>query len=100
MWSCYNCKNCIFIYSIALLQRRNDLPIRSFSAFVFIIVIWEVVQVMLRVSDLDKSIQYYTEALGLKLLRKKDNETGRYTLAFLAYNDEKDDTVFELTYNW
>lgn len=55
---------------------------------------------MLRVSDLDKSIQYYTEALGMKLLRKKDNETGKYTLAFLSYGDELDNTVFELTYNW
>lgn len=59
-----------------------------------------IMQVMLRVTDLDKSIQYYTEALGLKLLRKKDNEQGRYTLAFLAYGEEQDDTVFELTYNW
>ena len=55
---------------------------------------------MLRVSDLDKSLQYYTEALGMKLLRKKDNETGKYTLAFLSYGDELDNTVFELTYNW
>ena len=59
-----------------------------------------IMQVMLRVSDLDKSIQYYTEALGMKLLRKKDNETGKYTLAFLSYGDELNNTVFELTYNW
>jgi lactoylglutathione lyase len=55
---------------------------------------------MLRVSDLDESIQYYTEALGMQLLRKKDNETGRYTLAFLSYGTEEENTVFELTYNW
>ena len=51
-------------------------------------------------SDLDASVKYYTEALGMKLLRKKDNETGKYTLAFLSYGEEKDDTVIELTYNW
>jgi len=55
---------------------------------------------MLRVSDLDKSIQYYTEALGMQLLKRKDNETGRYTLAFFSYGPEEENTVFELTYNW
>lgn len=57
-------------------------------------------QVMLRVTDLDKSIKYYTEALGMKLLRKKDNEKYKYTLAFLGYEDEDKSTIFELTYNW
>jgi len=59
-----------------------------------------IAQVMLRVTDLDKSIQYYTEALGMQLLKRKDNETGRYTLAFLSYGPEEENTVFELTYNW
>lgn len=55
---------------------------------------------MLRVSDLDASIKYYTEALGMTLLKKKDNEKYRYTLAFLSYGPEEENTVFELTYNW
>ena len=57
-------------------------------------------QVMLRVTDLDASIKYYTEALGLTLLRKKDNPDYKYTLAFLGYGEEKDNLVFELTHNW
>lgn len=55
---------------------------------------------MLRVTDLDRSIQYYTEALGMKLLRKRDNTEGKYTLAFMAYGPENENTVIELTYNW
>ena len=57
-------------------------------------------QVMLRVTDLDKSIQYYTECLGCTLLRKRDSPEQKYTLAFLAYGPEEDNCVFELTYNW
>ncbi|BDA47561.1 probable lactoylglutathione lyase [Coccomyxa sp. Obi] len=59
-----------------------------------------IAQVMLRVTDLDRSIQYYTEALGMKLLRKRDNPEGKYTLAFMAYGPENENTVIELTYNW
>ena len=55
---------------------------------------------MLRVTDLDKSIKYYTEALGMQLLKKKDNKDYKYTLAFLAYGPEEENVVFELTYNW
>lgn len=55
---------------------------------------------MLRVRDLDQSIEFYTKHLGMQLLRKKDYEGGRFTLAFLGYGDEKDHTVLELTYNW
>ena len=57
-------------------------------------------QVMLRVKDLDASIKYYTEALGLTLLRKKDNPDYKYTLAFLGYGPEEENLVFELTHNW
>ena len=56
--------------------------------------------VMLRVRNLDKSIAFYENALGMRLLRKKDYETGRFTLAFLGYGEEKDETVIELTHNW
>jgi lactoylglutathione lyase len=56
--------------------------------------------VMLRVTDLDKSIKYYTEALGMQLIKKKDNPDYKYTLAFLGYGPEEENVVFELTYNW
>ncbi|MBY6063305.1 lactoylglutathione lyase [Pseudidiomarina sediminum] len=55
---------------------------------------------MLRVGDLDRSIKFYTELMGMKLLRQADNEEYKYTLAFVGYGDEKDHTVLELTYNW
>ena len=55
---------------------------------------------MLRVADLDKSIAFYTQVLGMKELRRADNEEYRYTLAFVGYGDETDTTVLELTYNW
>jgi len=55
---------------------------------------------MLRVVDLEKSIQFYTEVLGMTLLRRKDYPEGEFTLAFLGYGDEADTTVLELTYNW
>lgn len=55
---------------------------------------------MLRVGDLDKSIRFYTELLGMKLLRKKDFPDGKFTLAFLGYGSEKENTVLELTHNW
>ncbi|WP_257266551.1 lactoylglutathione lyase [Endozoicomonas sp. ONNA2] len=55
---------------------------------------------MLRVGNLDQSIQFYTEILGMKLLRKQDNEQYKYTLAFVGYADESEQAVIELTYNW
>ena len=55
---------------------------------------------MLRVVDLDKSIQFYTDVMGMKLLRKNNNEEYRYTLAFVGYQDESEGAVIELTHNW
>ena len=55
---------------------------------------------MLRVGDLEKSVAFYTDVLGMQLLRRKDYASGRFTLAFLGYGDEKDHTVLELTHNW
>jgi lactoylglutathione lyase len=55
---------------------------------------------MIRVKDLDKSLRFYTEQLGMKLLRKRDYPTGKFTLAFVGYGDETDSTVIELTHNW
>ncbi|MDW5416281.1 MULTISPECIES: lactoylglutathione lyase [unclassified Iodobacter] len=55
---------------------------------------------MLRVGNLELSIKFYTEVLGMRLLRSKDFPEGRFTLAFLGYNDEASATVLELTHNW
>jgi lactoylglutathione lyase len=55
---------------------------------------------MLRVKDLDASLRFYTEQLGMKLLRRRDYPEGRFTLAFVGYGDESDHSVLELTYNW
>jgi len=59
-----------------------------------------ILHTMLRVGDLDRSIKFYTEVLGMKLLRKKDYPDGKFTLAFIGYGDESESTVIELTYNW
>jgi lactoylglutathione lyase len=55
---------------------------------------------MLRVGDLERSLRFYTEVLGMKLLRRKDYPEGGFTLAFVGYGEEKDSTVLELTHNW
>jgi len=55
---------------------------------------------MLRVRDLDTSVRFYTDVLGMQLLRRKDFPDGRFTLAFLGYGDESANTVLELTHNW
>ncbi len=55
---------------------------------------------MLRVSNLNHSTKFYTELLGMRLLRKMDYPDGQFTLAFLGYGDELNSTVLELTYNW
>ena len=55
---------------------------------------------MLRVGNLDKSIAFYTEVLGMRLLRRTDYESGRFTLAFVGYTEERDGAVLELTHNW
>jgi lactoylglutathione lyase len=55
---------------------------------------------MIRVRDLDASLDFYTRLLGMRLLRKKDYPSGEFTLAFVGYGDEKDHTVIELTHNW
>ena len=55
---------------------------------------------MVRVKDLDASLKFYCDKLGMKLLRKHDFPGGEFTLAFVGYGDEKDQTAIELTYNW
>lgn len=59
-----------------------------------------ILHTMLRVGDLDKSIDFYTRVLGMKLLRKKDYPDGKFTLAFVGYDTEDRAAVIELTYNW
>lgn len=55
---------------------------------------------MIRVGNLQRSIQFYTQVLGMQLLRQKDYPEGSFTLAFVGYGDEKSNTVIELTHNW
>jgi lactoylglutathione lyase len=55
---------------------------------------------MIRVGDLERSLDFYSNVLGMKILRRKDYETGRFTLAFVGYGDESSSAVIELTHNW
>ncbi len=59
-----------------------------------------ILHTMIRVTDLDESLRFYVDVLGMKLLRRKDYEGGRFTLAFVGYDDEERSAVLELTYNW
>ncbi len=59
-----------------------------------------VLHTMLRVGDLDRSIEFYTKVMGMELLRKHENQEYQYTLAFVGYGDESQGAVIELTYNW
>ena len=59
-----------------------------------------ILHTMLRTGNLERSIQFYTEILGMKMLRRQDYPAGEFTLAFLGYGDESSHTVIELTYNW
>jgi len=59
-----------------------------------------ILHTMIRVGDLERSLQFYTEVLGMSLLRRQDYPDGKFTLAFVGYGDESDEAVIELTYNW
>ncbi len=59
-----------------------------------------ILHTMLRVADLERSLRFYTEVLGMRLLRRKDYPEGKFTLAFVGYGDETDTAVIELTHNW
>ena len=60
----------------------------------------QLLHTMLRVVNLEESLKFYTEVLGMRLLRQKDYPDGKFTLAFVGYGDMSDTTVLELTYNW
>jgi len=59
-----------------------------------------ILHTMIRVVDLDKSIEFYTRIFGMNLIRRTDFPTGKFTLAFVGYGDEASHTVLELTHNW
>ncbi len=59
-----------------------------------------ILHTMIRVSDLEKSIDFYTNVLGMRLLRQQDYPAGEFTLAFVGYGEESETAVLELTYNW
>jgi len=59
-----------------------------------------ILHTMLRVGDLDRSLAFYTDVLGMHLLRRKDYPEGKFTLAFVGYQDESEGAVLELTHNW
>lgn len=59
-----------------------------------------ILHVMLRVQNLERSIEFYRQVLGMKVLRQQDYPAGQFTLAFMGYKDESGETAIELTYNW
>jgi lactoylglutathione lyase len=59
-----------------------------------------ILHTMIRVADLEESLKFYTEVLGMKLLRRKDFPTGKFTLAFVGYGKESEEAALELTHNW
>src|SRR5438309_3430730 len=60
----------------------------------------KIVHTMIRVNDLDESLKFYCDGLGMKLLKKREYSSGRFTNAFVGYGSEETDAVIELTYNW
>jgi len=59
-----------------------------------------ILHTMIRIGDLERSLRFYTEVLGMRLLRRRDYPEGKFTLAFVGYEDESNGAVIELTYNW
>jgi lactoylglutathione lyase len=59
-----------------------------------------ILHTMIRTGDLDRSIEFYTKVLGMRLLRRNDYPEGKFTLAFIGYGEEREQAVIELTYNW
>ncbi len=61
---------------------------------------YRLLHTMIRVKDMDKSIDFYTRLLGMSVMRRQDYPSGEFTLAFVGYGDEKENAVIELTHNW
>jgi lactoylglutathione lyase len=59
-----------------------------------------ILHTMIRCGDLERSIAFYTGVLGMRLLRRSENQQGKYSLAFVGYRDEREEAAIELTYNW
>lgn len=59
-----------------------------------------ILHTMIRVGDLERSLRFYTEVLGMRLLRRRDYPEGKFTLAFVGYHEESEQAAIELTYNW
>jgi len=59
-----------------------------------------ILHTMIRVGDLERSLSFYTQVLGMNVIRKKDYPDGKFTLAFVGYGDEESGAVLELTHNW
>ena len=59
-----------------------------------------ILHTMIRVGNLERSLTFYTEVLGMRLLRRQDYPGGRFTLAFVGYGDESENATIELTHNW
>jgi lactoylglutathione lyase len=64
------------------------------------VIVMRMLHTMIRVGDLDRSIAFYTDVLGMDLIRQSENTEYKYTLAFVGYGDESSGAVIELTYNW
>lgn len=60
----------------------------------------QILHTMIRVGNLERSIEFYTDVLGMGLIRQKDYPEGKFTLAFLGYGPESENAALELTYNW
>jgi lactoylglutathione lyase len=63
-------------------------------------ILMRILHTMLRVGNLERTIEFYTTVMGMKLLRQKDYPEGKFTLAFVGYGPESENSVIELTYNW
>lgn len=85
--ACFGCNNSVVYQKNDELNQAERIKMR-------------LLHTMLRVGDLEKSISFYTQVLGMTELRRSEYPDGEFTLAFLGYGDESENTVLELTYNW
>jgi lactoylglutathione lyase len=91
---------CLFAFHGVLGADRNNYRYRKGNEMSDQTSSFRLLHTMVRVLDLEKSIDFYTRHLGMTLLRKREFEAGRFTNAFLGYGDEATEAVIELTHNW